>query len=69
MRSSVTWVAISAALAVAGVAAAVVSVFLRRMIGADDLSRRRGPRDGGWSIVLMVDGALLLATALALALL
>jgi hypothetical protein len=52
-----------AALAIAGVAAAIGSVVLHRAPSAAG-SRRRRLQDSGWPIVLMVDGALLLATAL-----
>lgn len=55
---------VSGALTIAGVAAAIVSIALRRATTAD---HGRGMRNSGWSIVLMVDGVLLLTTAVALA--
>lgn len=60
---------LSAALAIAGVTAAVVSVVLHRATVGDGSHRPGALRDNGWSIVLMVDGVLLLATSMALVLL
>lgn len=58
---------ISAALAFASVGATAGSIILDRAATVHGSSRGQRLRDNGWSIVLMVDGILLLLTAVALA--